>query len=1072
MILIWQPVKVSRDVIKRGFRAGLIAMAVTTFQWDNRAQASGDWVDAEPAVFPVGMPAPPYVGINSVSCASPGNCTAVGWFGYPVEFQEDSSSEAFTMSSINGVWERARPAVFAGGVQADSLDTEFTSVSCATAGNCTAAGYFKNSSSDNEAFTMTSTNGVWGLARPAVFAGGVQSIYPSARFNSISCTSAENCTAVGRFQNLSFFDEAFTATSTGGVWSLARPAVFANGVQHQNPDATFSSVSCATAGNCTAVGQFKKSDGFMEAFTMSMADGEWGLARPAVFAVGLQPKNPDATFSSVSCATAENCTAVGHFKNSDGFVEAFTMSMTDGEWNLARPAVFANGVQHVNPDATFGSVSCATAGNCTTVGRFKNLDGHREAFTMSMADGEWDLARPAVFDNGVQHQNPNATFNSVSCPTAGNCTAAGQFRNAESAFALEAFTLTSTNGVWGMAKPAVFADAVQNTSPNAIFNSISCASPGNCSAGGTFSNLSNVTKAFTASIVNDTPPPPSEGWSQARPAEFPNGLFGYSEIVVSSVSCASRGNCTVVGGFQHIIYMQGFRAFTMTSTNGVWAPARAALFPDDVQAGPDARFNWVSCASPGNCTAVGSFKNSNGDFEAFTMTSTNGVWGLARPAEFTEGVQSESHDASFASVSCASPGNCTAVGKFKTFGASREAFTMTSSGGVWGLARPAEFPAGVQSDSPDASFASVSCASAGNCTAVGHFNNRLGSNEAFTMTTTNGAWTPARPAQFPENTQHESRTGTFNSVSCASAGNCTAVGHFKNSDGFLEAFTMSMADGGVWAPARPAEFAEDVQSDSPNATLSSVSCASPGNCTAVGEFANRINGYEAFTMTSTNGLWELARPAQFPAGTQNETRSGSLNSVSCATAGNCTAVGRFVSSIGIVAAFTMTSTNGVWELARPAAFASGVQSDFPPTTFSSVSCASPGICTAAGDFILTPMGAGAMFTMSSATTPAPTPSTPDEEPATTVPSPTTTSVPLVTTTVPPTTATEPTTAVSSAPAALASTPTALVARAKQGIDVLPKTGTDSTPFHYAIWALIAGFIVTYRRKLSPSHRVR
>ena len=140
MILIWQFTKVSRDVIKRGFLAGLIAMAVTTFQWGNRAQASGDWVDAEPAVFPVDMPAPPYVGINSVSCASPGNCTAVGWFGYPVEFQEDSSSEAFTMSSINGVWERARPAVFADGIQADSPDTEFTSVSCTTAGNCTAAG--------------------------------------------------------------------------------------------------------------------------------------------------------------------------------------------------------------------------------------------------------------------------------------------------------------------------------------------------------------------------------------------------------------------------------------------------------------------------------------------------------------------------------------------------------------------------------------------------------------------------------------------------------------------------------------------------------------------------------------------------------------------------------------------------------------------------------------------------------------------------------------------------------------------------------------------------------------------
>ena len=1017
MILVWQFTKVSRDVIKRGFLAGLIAMAVTTFQWGNRAQASGDWVDAEPAVFPVGMPTPPYVGVNSVSCASPGNCTAVGWFGYPVESQEDSSSEAFTMSSINGVWERARPAVFADGIQADSLDTEFTSVSCATAGNCTAAGYFKNSSSDNEAFTMTSTNGVWGLARPAVFAGGVQPAYPSARFNSISCTSAGNCTAVGRFRNLAFFDEAFTATSTDGVWGLARRAVFADGVQHVNPDTTFSSVSCAAAGNCTAVGQFKKSDDFMEAFTMSMADGEWAPARPAVFAVGLQPKNPDATFSSVSCATAENCTAVGHFKNSDGFMEAFTMSMADGEWNLARPAVFANDVQHVNPDATFSSVSCATAGNCTTVGRFKNSNGYREAFTMSMADGEWDLARPAVFANGVQHMNPDATFSSVSCATAGNCTAAGQFKNAESAFELEAFTLTSTNGVWGKAKPAVFADGVQSASPNAIFNSISCASPGNCSAGGTFWNLSNATEAFTASVVNDTPPPPSEGWSQARPAEFPNGVFfPIQELIVNSVSCASPGNCTAGGYFEHIT--NGLRAFTMTSTNGVWAPARSAVFPDGVQHNsPLAKIISVSCATAGNCTAVGQFANSLGGNEAFTMTSTNGVWAPARPAQFPEDTQHESRTGT---------------------------------------------------------FNSVSCASAGNCTAVGQFNNRLGANEAFTMTSTNGVWAPARPAQFPENTQHESRTGTFYSVSCASTGNCTAVGHFKNSESFLEAFTMSMADGGVWTPARPAEFAEDVQSDSPNATFSSVSCASPGNCTAVGEFANRINGYEAFTMTSINGVFETARAAQFPAGTQNETRSGSLSSVSCASPGNCTTVGQFVSSLGFTVAFTMTSTDGIWETARPAQFSAGSQPEYSLSELKSVSCTTVGNCTAAGSFIMaTDFGPGmAVFTMSSATKPAATPSTPDAEPATTVPSPTTTSVPLVTTTVPPTTATEPTTTVSSAPAALASAPTASVARAKQGINMLPKTGTDSRPFHYAIWVLIAGLTLRYRRELSPLHRVR
>ena len=1011
------------------------------------------WGFARPAEFSEGilLHSPQEMYTSSVSCSSPGNCAAVGQFK-----NGNGGYEAFTMTSTNDVWARARPAVFDTGIQSNSPNAFLYSVSCSSPGDCTAVGQFKNVYDTMQAFTMTSTNGAWDTARPAQFNTGDQNASPNDSFFSVSCTSPGNCTAVGSFLNSSAGYEAFTMTSTNDVWARARPTVFLAGVQSTSLNAVFNSVSCSSPGNCTTVGMFKNSDGGFEGMTMTSQNGNWDTARPAVVSA-IQDEAKYGMFNSVSCASPGNCIAAGLVRNSSNTNEAFTMTSVNGEWDTAQPAVFPISEQFVSRSGFFTSVSCASPGNCTAVGKFMDATGENQAFTMSLANGAWDLARPAQFNTDFRNTAPDDGLESVSCATPGNCTAAGYFMNNNGS--KTPFTYTSTNGVWGNAEPTEFSDGIRSTTGNAMFNSVSCSAPGNCTALGDFPDTQGGRKAFTATSSKQTSPPPDEGWDYARPAEFPNGLFGYSEIVVSSVSCASRGNCTVVGGFQHIIYMQGFQAFTMTSTNGVWAPVRAALFPDDVQARPDARFNWVSCASPGNCTAAGSFNNSLGANEAFTMTSTNGVWGLARPAEFAEGVQSDSPDASFASVSCASPGNCTAVGKFKTFDASREAFTMTSTNGVWAPAQPAQFPEDSQHESRTGTFNSVSCASAGNCTAVGHFNNSLGANEAFTMTSTNGVWATARPAQFPEDSQHESRTGTFNSVSCASAGNCTAVGHFKNSDGFLEAFTMSMADGGVWTPARPAEFAEDVQSDSPNATFSSVSCASPGNCTAVGEFANRINGYEAFTMTSINGVFEAARAAEFPAGTQNETRSGLLNSVSCATAGNCTAVGRFVSSIGIVVAFTMTSTNGVWELARPAAFASGVQSDFPPTTFSSVSCASPGNCTAAGDFVLSTAGAGAVFTMSSATKPAATPSTPDAEPATTVPSPTTTSVPLVTTTVPPTTATEPTTTVSSAAAAVSAT------RAKQGIDMLPQTGTGSTPLHYAIWVLIAGLTITDRRKL-------
>ena len=107
----------------------------------------------------------------------------------------------------------------------------------------------------------------------------------------------------------------------------------------------------------------------------------------------------------------------------------------------------------------------------------------------------------------------------------------------------------------------------------------------------------------------------------------------------------------------------------------VWADAEPALLLSSTD--PDAEFNSVSCVSAGNCTAAGYFENAGGDYEAMTMTSTGGVWANARPATFGDGVQSSSPEDEFESVSCVSAGHCTAVGWFMNAGGDYEAMTMT-----------------------------------------------------------------------------------------------------------------------------------------------------------------------------------------------------------------------------------------------------------------------------------------------------------------------------------------------------------------------------------------------------------
>ena len=59
--------------------------------------------------------------------------------------------------------------------------------------------------------------------------------------------------------------------------------------------------------------------------------------------------------------------------------------------------------------------------------------------------------------------------------------------------------------------------------------------------------------------------------------------------------------------------------------------------------------------------------------------------------------------------------------------------------------------------------------------------------------------------------------------------------------------------GGVWGKGVEAVLPADANSpaDDPNVWLTSISCPSAGNCTAVG----RYNGYQGLLLTEKNGHW-------------------------------------------------------------------------------------------------------------------------------------------------------------------------------------------------------------------------
>jgi hypothetical protein len=90
-------------------------------------------------------------------------------------------------------------------------------------------------------------------------------------------------------------------------------------------NAFLDSVSCASAGNCSAGGYYNDSSGNGEAFVAGQVRGRWGTAEEVPGTATLNA-NGDAAVLAVWCASAGNCSAGGFYADSSERFQAFVVS--------------------------------------------------------------------------------------------------------------------------------------------------------------------------------------------------------------------------------------------------------------------------------------------------------------------------------------------------------------------------------------------------------------------------------------------------------------------------------------------------------------------------------------------------------------------------------------------------------------------------------------------------------------------------------------------------------------------------------------------------------------------------
>jgi hypothetical protein len=420
------------------------------------------------------------------------------------------------------------------------------SVSCPTPGNCTAGGVYGDTAPTRQAYVVDEHNGVWGTAKEVPGTAALNdSPVGFADVRSISCASAGNCVAGGFYTAVnggSAADmRAFLAEERSGVWGTAKEVPGTRSLSDSDAIVMVTSVSCASAGNCAAVGNYEPNPPpdhrpAQQVFVVAEKNGVWGAAK---MLPGIQPLNIGlyATAESVSCGSAGNCAVVGTYSGlNPGVVQqVFVERDVNGVWGVAKrlPSVAS---LNAGGYANFGSISCPTAASCAAGGFYTDVHGAEQAFVVTLKNGVWSAK--AVPGAAALNLGNYAGVNSVSCAGAGNCTAVGYYFT--SWVHSLTFAVSETNGVWGNAKklPGTTGSNYGVVTPSPV----SCASPGNCAAAGSYTDASSKLQVFVARETNGV-------WAKATELPGAAALNVLGNVQVSAVSCSKLGKCAIGGAY-------------------------------------------------------------------------------------------------------------------------------------------------------------------------------------------------------------------------------------------------------------------------------------------------------------------------------------------------------------------------------------------------------------------------------------------------------------------------------------------------------------------------------------------
>lgn len=424
--------------------------------------------------------------------------------------------------------------------------------------------------------------------------------------------------------------------------------------------------------------------------------------------------------ADVACAAPGNCAATGSL-DSNTVSRGLLFVEKDGRWSVSEPPL-PQTLGQGNKSVTVSSVSCPAVGHCLAVG-FAASGPQLEPLVFTQRTGGWQETVPAL-PVGAKGGN----LDLVSCPSIGNCTAAGTYL--DSSGNDQGLLLDESNARWGPPSTAGLPPNGSATTSGATstIQGLSCWAAGNCAAVGIYGDRQGSPQGWLLTETNGT-------WAQGVEARLPanastqEGTYLYPVIEVGPVSCAPNGACVAVGGYVDRRAHQF--GMILSEDAGSWGPAKQAPLP--ANAGPNPQqgnaplspMGSIACPAAGKCSAVGWYLDKHGNYHGLLLRERAGGWSpseLVFPsgATYALNVRYANLAISLDSLACRSTGNCLAVGPYNPSANRLRPLLVPERNGRWLKGTEAPPPKGAGKNY-NGSLSSVSCPSAETCVAVGSY---------------------------------------------------------------------------------------------------------------------------------------------------------------------------------------------------------------------------------------------------------------------------------------------------------------------------------------------------------------